>query len=77
MALALGDLVEVGHPGRLDAEGRLALLQAVDGGAASTARATRIASAVAASDSIARSASTLRISGCSMSFLPKAERWRV
>lgn len=33
MALALGDLVEVGHPGRLDAEGRLALLQAVDGGA--------------------------------------------
>ena len=32
--------------------------------------------AVAASDSIARSASTFRISGCSLSALPKALRWR-
>ena len=35
-----------------------------------------MAAAVAASDSSARSASTLRISGCSASSLPKALRWR-
>jgi hypothetical protein len=43
----------------------------------SKARARRIASAVAASDSSARSASTLRISGCSSRGLPKASRWAV
>jgi len=43
----------------------------------SKARATRSASAVAASDSSARSASTLRIDGCSINFLPKASRWAV
>ena len=36
----------------------------------------RIVTAVAASDSIARSASTLRISGWSASSLPNALRWR-
>jgi hypothetical protein len=40
----------------------------------SYARATRMATAVAASDSMARSASTLRISGWSASSLPKALR---
>ena len=43
----------------------------------SKALASLMDKAVAASLSRARSASTLRISGCSMSFLPKAERWRV
>ena len=42
----------------------------------SYARATRIVTAVAASDSIARSASTFRISGWSESSLPNALRWR-
>ena len=36
----------------------------------------RIAVAVAASDSIARSASTFCIAGWSASSLPNAERWR-
>ena len=36
----------------------------------------RMAVAVAASDSIARSASTLAIAGCSTRARPKAERWR-
>jgi len=43
----------------------------------SKARARRIAVTVAASDSMQRSASTLRISGWSISVLPKAARWAV
>ncbi|CUJ30704.1 Uncharacterised protein [Achromobacter ruhlandii] len=42
----------------------------------STARARRSASAWAASDSSARSPSTLRISGCASNGLPKAWRWQ-
>src|SRR5512139_2906404 len=44
--------------------------------ARSTAPATRIMRTVAASDSSARSAKTLRINGLSISLAPNAERWR-
>jgi hypothetical protein len=43
----------------------------------SYARARRMARTVAASDSTARSASTLRMSGCSASVRPNAARWAV